>query len=94
MAISWLCANIIPIIDGGDKIAADGPALLVAVDGEKMDRLTDGQAAACNSQKVQSWCEDNDVAFRRYDVRDDLSKEEKLWQDMMKAAIDGKIPIG
>ena len=75
-----------------DPIPTDGAAVLIAVDGDRMDSLSVDQAQAASSQAVQTWCEENDVDYRRYDVSDDLSREDAQWLAMMDAALKASPP--
>lgn len=77
----------IPDIDPGPKptpIVVDQPSVLFATNGT--NGLSVDQAQATSSAKVRQFADDNQIALRRYDVADDLTTEEKHWQDMMQAA--------
>lgn len=79
--------------DGGDDftpIPVDGPSVLFAVDATVESGV--GLAQVASSAKVKSFCDDNGIVYRRYDVRDDLSKEDEQWRVMMSAAKEHQPP--
>lgn len=79
--------------DGGDDftpIPVESPSVLFAVDATVESDV--GLAQVASSAKVKSFCDDSGIAYRRYDVRDDLSKEDEQWRVMMDAAKEHQPP--
>lgn len=60
------------------------PRVMFVLDDE-LD-ISRGQGQVAISQVIQKLCEELDVEYRRYDVRDDLAKEDVKWQEMMTAS--------
>lgn len=83
--VAWQLRGCIPS-PGPDPIPipTDSPAVLFALDGDT--GLTIDQAQVAISQKVQTYADANEIDYRRYDVADDLSREDEFWQTMMEAA--------
>ena len=69
-------------------IDVSGRYVLLVVDESRREAITAQQATVINSAKLATWCESNDVEYRRYDARDDLGKEAKVWQEMQRIAAD------
>lgn len=74
---------------GPTPIEVERAAIMFALDG---DNITDMQAQVSKSQVVRSYCDDNDIDYRRYEESEDLSKEDKQWREMMAAAKDAGLP--
>ena len=82
----------VPIIDDDDSpVISGGPAVLFVVE-DGNDSLTVGQAQTTISAKVQTFCEENDVLYRRYDADADLSGEDEIVREMMRAGLDSDPP--
>lgn len=69
-----------------NPIDADGLHVLIVRDPGK--QITAGQASVVNSVAVSEWCKANDAKFRRYDVADDLTKEDRVWREMRALVTD------
>lgn len=67
-------------------VRVPNPTVLIAWDDD--GNATDGQKDVLNTTKVQTWCEEHGVTYRRFDVDADLSKAEPYWEVLMKAAAD------
>lgn len=72
--------------DGEDTVIVrvDKPTVLLAWDDE--GDATEGQANVIGTTKVQTWCEENGIDYRRHDVDDKLDRTEPKWGALMKAA--------
>jgi hypothetical protein len=71
---------------GPNPIDADGLHVLIIRDPSK--QITAGQASVVNSVAVSDWAKANDAKFRRYDVADDLTKEDRVWREMRALVTD------
>lgn len=86
----WPYRGVIPT-PGPDPVVIDGgPAVLFALDGDR--NITRDQAQVAISQLVQRFADENSIEYRRYDMGDDLSREDELWQKMMEAAKEKRHP--
>lgn len=75
--------------DDDDRVVdvrVEKPTVLIAWDPN--GTTSDGQSDVLNTTKIQTWCEDNGVEYRRFDVASDLSAVEPYWLAMMDAATD------
>ncbi len=72
------------------SIVVDAPSVLFATDGKT--GLTVAQATVIQSQKVQEFCDENGIDYRRFDIEDDLSTELEHWRSMMKEASEAGVP--
>ncbi len=80
---SFRGCDFAPIPDG-DHVSVDSiHVLMVPADVKDM---TEEQGQAYNSAKVSAWCESHKAEFRRYQVEDDLSKAEPIWQQLRMLA--------
>ena len=97
--------------DGGDDrddaIVIDDKTNAVMILQDKsqagQDALTPGQAEAINSIAIAEWCDSNGFEFRAFDVKDDLTKTEPIWQSLrqksasppaLTASKDGRATTG
>ena len=71
---------------GPNPIDAVGLHVLIVRDPSK--QITAGQASVINSIAVSEWAKANDAKFRRYDVADDLTKEDRVWREMRALVTD------
>jgi hypothetical protein len=69
-------------------IVTEREAVLLAI----TNTMPAEQGQVAMSQKVKEFCRGQGIDLRVYDVRDDLTKEDKQWQDMMAAAKSGPPP--
>ncbi len=86
--------------DPTPDIDTKGSFVLFLVDESKSDSITEVQGQVLASAKVQSWCEDKGIAYRRMDARDDFTKVEPVWKQLadvsnplpaMTTLVDGKV---
>jgi len=71
---------------GPNPIDAEGLHVLIVRDPSKT--ITAGQASVVNSTAVADWAKSNSAKFRRYDVADDLTKEDRVWREMRALVTD------
>lgn len=85
--------SILPIPTPTPIVDVDQPSVMFVLDGEQS--LTPDQADVTISQKVHGYCDENGIAIRRVDIRDDLSLVEPQWQKMVEAAksAEGGLPV-
>jgi hypothetical protein len=63
------------------RIKVPSPAALVLYN-VQTGQASEGQKDVLATTKVQTWCEQNDVLYRKYSSEADLSKTEPYWQAM------------
>lgn len=81
----------IPVPPGPDPIVVDQPSILVLLDGD--NNLTPEQAAVANSEKVKTYCDENGIDIRVFQVTNpDVSRMEPQWKSMLDAANKGNPP--
>lgn len=80
-----------PVLPNPIPAAADGRVLFVQSKLDSGKRFTMDQVVAMQSTELREWLSgkvatepDGNIALRLYYDEQDLSKEDKLWQDMMK----------
>jgi hypothetical protein len=87
VALAWvLSGRGITPGPGPTPIDAEGLHVLIVVDPSKS--LTAGQAAVVNSAIIPDWAEANAAKYRRYDAKDDLSTEDRVWREMRATVTD------
>jgi hypothetical protein len=85
--IAWQQFGPIPTPGPGpNPIDAEGLHVLIVRDPSKT--ITAGQASVVNSVAVAEWSKANNAKFRRYDVADDLTKEDRVWREMRALVTD------
>lgn len=88
--VSWITGHRGSTPDNDDQtsvtIKVPGPTVLVTY-GEGQS-INDGQKNVLNTTKVQTWCEENGITYRRFEATADLSKAEPYWKLMQQAASD------
>jgi hypothetical protein len=85
-ALAWFLFGGRDSAPGPNPIDADGLHVLIIRDPGK--QITAGQASVVNSVAVSDWAKANDAKFRRYDVADDLTKEDRVWREMRALVTD------
>lgn len=79
-----------PSPEPSPDIDISGKYVLFLVDESKLDSVTEAQGQVLASAKVQTWCEEAGIKYRRMDSRDDFSKVEPIWRQL--ADVAGSLP--
>lgn len=66
--------------------------VLIVEDVEKRNELDQSQIAIFSSTDVRDWYDKNGVPYRRIDVKDDLSRDDKIWSKL-KSEVTEKPPV-